>query len=237
MCSGDGAWGPAVRPSRLDLGRAAKRGPSATKVSPAVIEVITAIRNHALAAFPPSRGRIVAADSSAIHTRRLRKGTTRRFQEVIYVTERAGATGNEDISSVHSDVHAQAMLQAQDLVLGFARFLDGSFAGSRAAGLSTDALRGLTSKKTVTPHEDDCEVDELDGPSPKKKNQLQQESLRTRRRRYEIRTLAGARWQPLCVEAVRAALRNKTFAFVWRRRGAHASHKAAKRRRQGARAP
>ena len=47
-------------------------------------------------------------------------GTTRRFQEVIYVTERAGATGNEDILSVHSDVRAQAMLQAQDLVLGFA---------------------------------------------------------------------------------------------------------------------
>ncbi len=75
-------------------------------------------------------------------------GTTRRFQEVIYVTERAGATGNEDILSVHSDVRAQAMLQAQDLVLGFARFLGGSFAGSRAAGFSTDASGGLTSKKT-----------------------------------------------------------------------------------------
>ena len=95
----------------------------------------------------PSRGRFVAADSSAIHTRRLRKGTTRRFQEVIYVTERAGATGNEDILSVHSDVRAQAMLQAQDLVLGFARFLGGSFAGSRAAGVSTDASGVLTSKK------------------------------------------------------------------------------------------
>ena len=130
-----------------DLDRAAKRVPFATKISPAVIEVITAIRNHALAAFPPSRGRFVAADSSAIHTRRLRKGTTRRFQEVIYVTERAGATGNEDILSVHSDVRAQAMLQAQDLVLGFARFLGGSFAGSRAAGVSTDASGGLSSKK------------------------------------------------------------------------------------------
>ena len=114
-----------------------------------MIEVITAIRNHALAAFPPSRGRIVAADSSAIHTRRLRKGTTRRFQEVIYVTERAGATGNEDILSVHSDVRAQAMLQAQDLVLGFARFLGGSFAGFRAAGVSTDASRDLTAKKNL----------------------------------------------------------------------------------------
>ena len=74
-------------------------------------------------------------------------GTTRRFQEVIYVTERAGATGNEDILSVHSDVRAQAMLQAQDLVLGFARFLGGSFAGSRAAGVSADASGGITSKK------------------------------------------------------------------------------------------
>ena len=101
-----------------------------------------------LTAFRRSRGRFVAADSSAIHTRRLRKGTTRRFQEVIYVTERAGATGNEDILSVHSDVRAQAMLQAQDLVLGFARFLGGSFAGSRAAGVSTDASGVLTSKKT-----------------------------------------------------------------------------------------
>ena len=101
------------------------------------------------------------------------------------------------------------MLQAQDLVLGFARFLGGNFADSLAAGVSTDASRGLTSRKTVTPHEDDCEVDERDGHLRKKKNQLQQESLRTRRRRYEIRTLAGARWQPLCVEAVRAALRNK----------------------------
>ena len=72
-----------------------------------------------------------------------------RFQEVIYVTERAGATGNEDILSVHSDVRAQAMLQAQDSVLGFARFLGGSFAGSRAAGVSTDASGGLTSKKTA----------------------------------------------------------------------------------------
>ena len=133
------------------LDRAAKRVPSATKISPAVIEVITATRNHALAAFPPSRGRIVAADSSAIHTRRLRKGTTRRFQEVIYVTERAGATGNEDILSVHSDVRAQAMLQAQDLVLGFARFLGGSFAGSRAAGVSTDVSGGLTCTKTCGP--------------------------------------------------------------------------------------
>ena len=106
---------------------------------------------RALAAFQRSRGRIVAADSSAIHTRRLRKGTTRRFQEVIYVTERAGATGNEDILSVHSDVRAQAMLQAQDLVLGFARFLGGSFAGSRAAGVSTDASRDLTSTKTSGP--------------------------------------------------------------------------------------
>ena len=104
-----------------------------------------------LSSIPPSRGRFVAADSSAIHTRRLRKGTTRRFQEVIYVTERAGATGNEDILSVHSDVHAQAMLQAQDLVLGFARFLGGSFAGSRAAGVSTDASRDLTSTKTSGP--------------------------------------------------------------------------------------
>ena len=129
-----------------DLDRAGKRVPSATKISPAVIEVITAIRNHALAAFRRSRGRFVAADSSAIHTRRLRKGTTRRFQEVIYVTERAGATGNEDILSVHSDVRAQAMLQAQDLVLGFARFLGGSFAGSRAAGVSTDASEELTYK-------------------------------------------------------------------------------------------
>ena len=130
---------PVRRPTGVDLDRAAKRVPSATKISPAVIEVITAIRNHALAAFRRSRGRFVAADSSAIHTRRLRKGTRRRFQEVIYVTERAGATGNEDILSVHSDVRAQAMLQAQDLVLGFARFLGGSFAGSRAAGVSTDA--------------------------------------------------------------------------------------------------
>ena len=104
-----------------------------------------------LTAFRRSRGRFVAADSSAIHTRRLRKGTTRRFQEVIYVTERAGATGNEDILSVHSDVRAQAMLQAQDLVLGFARFLGGSFAGSRAAGVSTDASGGLTSTKTCGP--------------------------------------------------------------------------------------
>ena len=40
------------------------------------------------------------------------------------------------------------MLQAQDLVLGFARFLGGSFAGSRAAGVSTDASGVLTSKKT-----------------------------------------------------------------------------------------
>ena len=134
-----------------DLDRAAKRVPFATKISPAVIEVITAIRNHAVAAFQRSRGRIVAADSSAIHTRRLRKGTTRRFQEVIYVTERAGATGNEDILSVHSDVRAQAMLQAQDLVLGFARFLGGSFAGFRAAGVSTDASRDLTSTKTSGP--------------------------------------------------------------------------------------
>ena len=98
--------------------------------------IIIGWRNHAVAAFQRSRGRIVAADSSAIHTRRLRKGTTRRFQEVIYVTERAGATGNEDILSVHSSVRAQAMLQAQDLVLGFARFLSGSFAGSRAVGVS-----------------------------------------------------------------------------------------------------
>ena len=96
-------------------------------------------------------------------------GTTRRFQEVIYVTERAGATGNEDILSVHSDVRAQAMLQAQDLVLGFARFLGGSFAGSRAAGVSTDASGDLTSEKTVPAPKDDREVDELDGPFPKKK--------------------------------------------------------------------
>ena len=82
--------------------------------------IIIGWRNHAVAAFQRSRGRFVAADSSAIHTRRLRKGTTRRFQEVIYVTERADATGNEDILSVHGDVRAQAMLQAQDLVLGFA---------------------------------------------------------------------------------------------------------------------
>ena len=61
------------------------------------------------------------------------------------------------------------MLQAQDLVLGFARFLGGSFAGSRAAGLSTDASGGLASKKKVTAHEDDREVDELDAPSQKKK--------------------------------------------------------------------
>ena len=144
-----GASGPPAASSDLD--RAAKRVPFATKISPAVIEVITAIRNHALAAFPPSRGRFVAADSSAIHTRRLRKGTTRRFQEVIYVTERAGATGNEDILSVHSDVRAQAMLQAQDLVLGFARFLGGSFVGSCAAGVSLDASVGLTSTKTCGP--------------------------------------------------------------------------------------
>ena len=65
------------------------------------------------------------------------------------------------------------MLQAQDLVLGFARFLGGSFAGSRAAGVSTDASGVLTSKKTVPAPKDDREVDELDGPSPKKKNQLQ----------------------------------------------------------------
>ena len=61
------------------------------------------------------------------------------------------------------------MLQAQDLVLGFARFLGGSFAGSRAAGVSTDASGVLTSKKTVPAPKDDREVDELDGPSPKKK--------------------------------------------------------------------
>ena len=41
------------------------------------------------------------------------------------------------------------MLQAQDLVLGFARFLGGSFAGFRAAGVSTDASGVLTSKKPV----------------------------------------------------------------------------------------
>ena len=97
-----------------------------------------------LSSIPPSRGRFVAADSSAIHTRRLRKGTTRRFQEVIYVTERAGATGNEDNLSVHSDVRAQAMLQAQDLVLGFARFLGGSFAAARRCG----SLHG----RLVRPH-------------------------------------------------------------------------------------
>ena len=129
----------------------AKRVPSATNISPAVMWIIIGWRNHAVAAFQRSRGRFVAADSSAIHTRRLRKGTTRRFQEVIYVTERAGATGNEDILSVHSDVRAQAMLQAQDLVLGFARFLGGSFAGSRAAGVSTDASRDLTCTKTCGP--------------------------------------------------------------------------------------
>ena len=61
------------------------------------------------------------------------------------------------------------MLQAQDLVLGFARFLGGNFADSLAAGVSTDASRGLTSRKTVTPHEDDCEVDERDGHLRKKK--------------------------------------------------------------------
>ena len=60
------------------------------------------------------------------------------------------------------------------LVLGFARFLGGSLAGSRAAGLSTDASGGLASKKKVTAHEDDRE---LDAPSPKKKrDQLQQET-------------------------------------------------------------
>ncbi len=61
VCRGDGVWGPADRRRQRDLDRAAKRVPFATKISPAVIEVITAIRNHALAAFPPSRGRIVAA--------------------------------------------------------------------------------------------------------------------------------------------------------------------------------
>ena len=201
-----GASGP---PTQAPTSTAqANRVPSAKKILQQRSGIARSEKSRLSQPFFRSRGRFVAADSSAIHTRRLRKGTTRRFQEVIYVTERAGATGNEDILSVHSDVRAQAMLQAQDLVLGFARFLGGSFAGSRAAGVSTDASRGLTSKKTVTPHEDDCEVDELDGPSPKKKNQLQQESLRKRRRRYEKRTLAGARRQPLCVEAVRAALRN-----------------------------
>ena len=43
------------------------------------------------------------------------------------------------------------MLQAQDLVLGFARFLGGSFVGSCAAGVSLDASVGLTSTKTCGP--------------------------------------------------------------------------------------
>ena len=126
----------------------ANRVPSAKKLLQQCSGIARSEKSRLSQPFFRSRGRIVAADSSAIHTRRLRKGTTRRFQEVIYVTERAGATGNEDILSVHSDVRAQAMLQAQDLVLGFARFLGGSFAGSRAAGVSTDASGVLTSKKT-----------------------------------------------------------------------------------------
>jgi len=127
----------------------ANRVPSATKFLPQRLGPSLRPEKRRLSRLSPSRGRFVAADSSAIHTRRLRKGTTRRFREVIYVTERAGATGNEDILSVHSDVRAQAMLQAQDLVLGFARFLGGSFAGSPAAGVSTDASGGLACKKSA----------------------------------------------------------------------------------------
>ena len=142
-----GASGP---PTQAPTSTAqANRVPSAKKILQQRSGIARSEKSRLSQPFFRSRGRFVAADSSAIHTRRLRKGTTRRFQEVIYVTERAGATGNEDILSVHSDVHAQAMLQAQDLVLGFARFLGGSFAGSRAAGVSTDASGVLTSKKTV----------------------------------------------------------------------------------------
>ena len=143
-----GASGP---PTQAPTSTAqANRVPSAKKILQQRSGIARSEKSRLSQPFFRSRGRFVAADSSAIHTRRLRKGTTRRFQEVIYVTERAGATGNEDISSVHSDVHAQAMLQAQDLVLGFARFLGGSFAGSRAAGVSTDASGGLLSKKPAS---------------------------------------------------------------------------------------
>ena len=144
-----GASGP---PTQAPTSTAqANRVPSAKKILQQRSGIARSEKSRLSQPFFRSRGRFVAADSSAIHTRRLRKGTTRRFQEVIYVTERAGATGNEDILSVHSDVRAQAMLQAQDLVLGFARFLGGSFAGSRAAGVSADASGALLAQKNSGP--------------------------------------------------------------------------------------
>ena len=134
-------------------------------------------------------------------------GTTRRFQEVIYVTERAGATGNEDILSVHSDVRAQAMLQAQDLVLGFARFLGGSFAGSRAAGVSTDASGGLSSKKfgvcLETGSRSSTTISEKgasgNGPKLSKKTCVRSGVQRNDRGRLRVaRLFVATRYTPIC---------------------------------------
>ena len=220
-----------------DLDRAAKRVPSATKVSPAAIEVITTIRNHALAALQRSRGRVVAALVEPDPARRSNASAMRRLHHASAASKTFEKHCRTRLMVSYGSESAQIdRLAHPGVSAGTANEV--TFRPSHGQAKSPRTPREASLPKNRRLSRTTASSCELDGPHlRKKKDQLQQENLRERPRRYEKRTLAGARCQPLCVEAVRAALRNKTFAFVSRRRGAHASREAAKRRRQDARAP
>ena len=99
------------------------------------------------------------------------------------------------------------MLQAQDLVLGFARFLGGSFAGSRAAGVSTDASGGLSSKKfgvcLETGSRSSTTISEKgasgNGPQLSKKTCVRSGVRRNDRGRLRVaRLFVATRYTPIC---------------------------------------
>ena len=91
------------------------------------------------------------------------------------------------------------MLQAQDLVLGFARFLGGSFAGSRASGISTDASGGLLPKKTAGQPEAARDLDSLSKNGPSQKRATDQATARKNFCANRSLHESTSRRQPFCV--------------------------------------
>ena len=141
----------------VDLDREGKRVPSATKISPAVIWIIIRWRNHAVAEFQRSRGRVRRCGFSSIQSPRQRNRTTRRFQEAFCVSEIAYRRTNDSVLGVRGGIQEGLGAASSVNAVRVLRDFSGALRAPSAAGVSTDASAGLTSKKN-TAFAPRCEV-------------------------------------------------------------------------------